>query len=505
MEMIKNLTITIGSIVVATLVGGAMMFLGLTESNIIMSYIIGMVVIARYTTMWQFSLVGAFVEVALFNYFFARPYYSFQITELHYVMTFTTMIIVASVVITLTSKVKKEVILSQQKEAATQRLYEVSRRLLAADSLEQTKAASAVLVAEFLKKSTLIVEVDSKNRIQAPFIYDEESECVDFFDETLQQQIMEVIKTKAIVYSPSRQMTIYPILRQQNVLGVMGIKDWDIGAATSEESQSLEAIIAQISLALDREYSRLRTHEIKMRMQREKLKNNMLQGISHDLRTPLTGILGSTHLLLENHEKLQTQQVEQLLSGIYDEANWLYHSVENILNMTRIDDGRQIVKKEYEVVQDVIETVLGRIEKVSVLHPITVNYHDQELLVVPMDANLIVKVLYNMLDNAIKYTPVGELITIDVSTEAGRACIAVSDHGPGILEEDLPHLFKRFYRGKNRVQGVTQSRNGIGIGLAICEGIIEAHEGKIIASNNPKGGATFKITLPMDKESDYGE
>ncbi|MGL4735911.1 MAG: ATP-binding protein [Cellulosilyticaceae bacterium] len=500
MNRFKDLVLTGSVIIGATLVGVLMRVWGFSEANIIMSYIVGSVVIARYTSRWQLSLVAAFAEVALFNYFFTMPYYSFKIDELYYVITFTSMLIVAFVVTTLTDKVKQEAIISRQKEATTKKLYDAGRALLDTESLEQTKAAGVVLMAELVQHHTLIMEVDREGRAHSPLVYHYEeghegramTDCQHYLG------LDRVLEKHEPFFDRRVGMSFMPLLRKDNLLGVIGIQDWCVEEVGEDERKNVEAMAAQISLALEREYVRARQHEMKLGVQREKLKNSMLQGISHDLRTPLTGILGSTHTLQENLDRLSESQVKILLDGIHDEASWLYHSVENILNITRFDDGRQILSIEEEVIEDFLGAVGRRVEGVIAQHRLVIKMDDPDLLV-PMDANLMLKVLYNLIDNAVKYTPMGTIITLSSTMREGHAVIAVSDQGPGIPRDDLPHIFRRFYRGQNKLEGVYQSRNGIGIGLTICQTIVEAHRGEIRVFNQPKGGTVFEIELPMEE------
>ena len=182
-----------------------------------------------------------------------------------------------------------------------------------------------------------------------------------------------------------------------------------------------------------------------------------------------------------------------MAKDIYQDADWLHGLVENILNLTKFQDGRLQLHKEPEAVEEIVGAALAAMEKRLPDRKIDVSIPENVLLV-PMDARLITQVLINLLDNAAKHTPDGREISISIQEEDGQMRCCVSDRGCGISPEDLPHIFQMFYTTRN--QGA-DSRPGVGLGLAICQSIVEAHGGKIHAENRPNGGASFIFTIPI--------
>lgn len=225
----------------------------------------------------------------------------------------------------------------------------------------------------------------------------------------------------------------------------------------------------------------------------EQLRADLLRAISHDLRTPLTSISGNAANLLANDTKLEEDTRHQIFLDIYDDSIWLINLVENLLSITRIEDGRMNLRLSTELVGEVIEEALRHTNRQSDEHTIRMDLPD-ELLLARMDARLIVQVLINLVDNAVKYTPAGSTITVSARAQDGFAAISVLDDGPGIAPEIRPHVFEMFYTGEHKV---ADSRRSLGLGLALCKAIVDAHGGTITLADNPPHGCNFTFTVPL--------
>ena len=231
----------------------------------------------------------------------------------------------------------------------------------------------------------------------------------------------------------------------------------------------------------------------------ERYRGNLLRAISHDLRTPLSGIMGTSEMLMDMTQK--EDQRYSLAEGIYKDADWLHSLVENILNLTRLQEGRLVLNKQMEAVEEVVGAAVAVMAKRAPEYEISVKIPD-DVMIVPMDARLIDQVLVNLLDNAVKHTEPGKEIAVEVQEdkENKMAVFLVSDRGVGIAPKDLDHVFQMFYttHGKD-----TDTQRGMGLGLAICESIVNAHGGTITAKNREDGsGAQFIFTLPMEEKED---
>lgn len=229
---------------------------------------------------------------------------------------------------------------------------------------------------------------------------------------------------------------------------------------------------------------------------REKLRANLLRAVSHDLRTPLTSIIGSSSSYLENYPELSDVERTELLSNIRDDSQWLLNMVENLLTVTRIDnDSTDKVKKSPEVVEEVVSEAIQRLRKRLPDIRIRVDMPN-DFLMLSMDPTLIEQVLINLLENAFIHSGSTEPIELFIRENENCITFSVRDHGKGIEESRLPYIFE----GQQDASGNTDSHKGIGIGLSICKTIIQAHGGQITASNR-QSGAEFTFTLPKEKEN----
>lgn len=236
-----------------------------------------------------------------------------------------------------------------------------------------------------------------------------------------------------------------------------------------------------------------RQSRIEAEAEAEKMKANLLRSVSHDLRTPLTTISGNASNLLSNGDSFDEATKRRLYSDIYDDAMWLISLVENLLSATRIEEGRMSLRTSTELLSDIIEEALRHIRRKASDHPLTTVYTD-DLLLVRADARLVVQVIVNIVDNALKYTPPGSRIDIAASRADGMAQVRICDTGPGIPDAEKAKIFDKFYCGENRI---ADNRRSLGLGLYLCKAIVEAHGGAIRVEDNAPHGTVFSFTLPL--------
>ena len=232
--------------------------------------------------------------------------------------------------------------------------------------------------------------------------------------------------------------------------------------------------------------------EAELLAQKEQLRANLLRSISHDLRTPLTSISGNASNLLSNASSFDEDTKRLIYSDIYDDAIWLINLVENLLSVSRMEDGKMILHMQTELMDEIITEALQHIDKRSSEHIINVR-HEDELLLAKIDGRLIVQVIINLVDNAIKYTSKDTEITIRTKKENGWIVVEVADTGDGIPDEEKNRVFEMFFTGGNTI---ADSRRSIGLGLFLCKSIIEAHGGWLKLYDTTPHGSTFCFTLP---------
>ena len=289
-----------------------------------------------------------------------------------------------------------------------------------------------------------------------------------------------------------------PFTASRGVRGVLFVRPQPIeGGLTSEQIHLLETFVDRIALAVERIWLAEEARQAEMRVETERLRSSILSSISHDLRTPLAAITSAASSLLEGEELLDPVTRVDLKETIYEEANRLARLVNNLLDMTRLEAGLR-ARKERQPLEDVVGAALARLERNLQDHPVVARL-PEDLPLVPLDAVLIEQVLINLLDNAVKYTPVGSPIEIQISTTASDLTVEVADRGPGLPAGDEERVFEKFYRG------IAPGVQGAGLGLAICRGIVLAHGGRMWAQNRAGGGVIFRFALPIESSSPPAE
>ena len=491
-------------ITIATLISFVLRDLKVHEANIIMTYLLSVLLVSYFIEGYISSFVAAVLGVLTFNYFFTEPYYSLATYRPDYPVTFVFMFAAATLTSTLTIKVRHEAKISSQREKRAYLLYHVSLRLLYGSKEIQIGAVIGEDVSEIMNVKTVIAYCNEDGDVTDYQGYENGKVIYRFWELSSHQKAAmsevakkQMNKTTEKQFYDDENMFYVPVVGQTGSLGVIGFSLHD-GETLSEEKRELCVIIASLmAMAIERERLNEEKRKVAIQIESEQLRGNLLRAISHDLRTPLTGILGATGTLIENREILTDDQKSELLSNTYEETKWLIHTVENILSLTQLEEGKVKLKIKQEFMEETMAEVVSRTAKQLVDHQVELSV-PKELIMVDMDGQLIEHVLINLLDNASKYTPKGSLVKLIVSYEGDMVKVQVKDNGPGIPKKAMDKLFNRFYTsGETSDHG----RKGIGLGLEICKAIIEAHGGRISAYNNESVGATFEFSIPIRRNS----
>lgn len=282
--------------------------------------------------------------------------------------------------------------------------------------------------------------------------------------------------------------------------GVFAVVCFAVNGKPERESYSKSltvAILDECGIMLENERYKLAKREMEEKARAQELRANLLRSISHDLRTPLTGISGSASLLLTG--KMSEDKRTELLKAIRDDSEWLITLVENLLCITRIEGRDKLTELEPELVGEVIADAMTHIDRSSAQHKVTTVIADDYLMAY-MDARLIEQVLINLVNNAVKYTPAGSTICVSAESSGGSVLVSVSDNGPGIADESKGKIFDMFYTEAK----TGDSRRGLGLGLALCKSIVTAHGGEISVSDAEPHGAVFTFSLPEVKTDEQG-
>lgn len=486
-----HIALTIGILLVATLLGFLFNYLGFHETNVVVVYILSVLLISRFTNGYVYGIVASVISLLLFNFFFTEPFYTFKVNDMTYVITFVIMTATSILTTTLTTKVKQSASDARAREIESKALYKLINHLSDAEGKEAIAEITAKTTTEVLKCSTSFICFNENGDPENTFIYCNEDGMIIRRSLSKGDELKQRLSQLHGSFDVTEEYFIYPIYGNKEILAVMCIPSKQASQLSSSQSRMIFSIIENASLSLDR--LRSLEEQVKSREEttQERYRSNLLRSISHDIRTPLSGIIGTSEMLMsktdENDERFD------LASDIYKDAQWLHSLVENILNLTKIQDGKLAIAKQSEALEEVIGAALMAVEKRTANRKIDIQMPDS-LVMVSVDAKLISQVLVNLLENAIKFTPGDKEISIIVEPSYEYVNVTVADRGRGIQEVDLPHIFKMFYTTNKKI---ADSKRGVGLGLAICQSIVEAHGGKIFAKNREGGGASFTFTLPL--------
>lgn len=489
--------------IISTMISLFIDYIGFREANVIMIFILGVIIVNMKTRGYLLGFICSIISIFLFNFLFTDPRYSLEVYDKSYLATFPIMLIVTFTIGTLTSKIQREAQNSLARENTTQILYRVSRKLLSATGTADVVGIGIKYLSRLLER-TVICYLVQENKLTTPFIY---TATKGEKDRTLLNKEEEAVAYWTLLNdkeSGAGTNTFYgakgyymPLKSHNKVLGVLGVS-CITGNLKPEQKFIFETVASQIYIALDREILAEIQKNSKLEIESERLRSNLLRSISHDLRSPLAGIKGAISTIIETGELLSKDTKDELFQGIYDDTEWLIRLVENLLSMTRFEGGNMKIKKNLELVEEVVYEAVQRTSKRLKDHEIKVTV-PEDVIMLSMDGNLIEQVLINLFDNAIKFTPKEALIEVKVYEEVGDVIFEVIDDGIGISEEILPHIFDRFFTNGDKI---SDSRRGVGLGLAICKSIVEGHGGKISAQNKDEGGAIFRFNIPKEGKID---
>jgi two-component system sensor histidine kinase KdpD len=469
---------------------GWLMFPYFDLSDIIMVYLLGTVLVAPRLSR-PFTILTSILSVASFDFFFVPPYFTFAVSDVRYFVTFAVMLVVAIVVSSLTVRIRQQADAARKREQRTAALYDLSRELASTRGEESLLQAAVRHISEVFGCQVAVLRpgptggIVPKAAHPVPFEIDTNEGGVSQW--VYEHRQMAGLGTETL---PGAKALYVPLIASQGIVGVLGVKPPDTHAfADPEQLHLLETFANQAALAIERAQLAEEAQQAQVRAEAERLRNALLSSVSHDLRTPLATIMGSASSLLENGTHFQRGTWQDMLQSIVDEAERLNRLVSNLLDMTRLESGALAVKKEWHPLEEVIGAALARMEKRLGDRPMAIRV-PADLPLVRIDGVLIEQVLINLLDNGLKYTPVGRGIDISASASDAAVLVEVADRGPGFAPGEEERVFDKFYRGQ------TAESRGVGLGLAICRAIVEAHGGKIWAENRPGGGAAFRFTLP---------
>lgn len=438
--------------------------MGFTDANIVTIYILGVLFISLFTEHMALGVIASVASVFIFNYLFTDPRYTLLAYDIGYPMTFLVMLNASLITSTLASRLKQVAKQSAKQAYRTKILLDTNQ------SLQQAEDKDEII-------KTTIKQISKLTRRDLNIYYEEDSE-----------------KEMISISSGKIQKNYYPIKTGMSRYGTIVIEIEDNPIDLFENSIIL-SILGECALALENEKNAKEKKRTEILAQKEQLRANLLRSISHDLRTPLTTISGNASNLMTNEKYFDEETKQQLYTDIYDDSMWLFDLVENLLSITRMDGEDFRLNLSAELVSEVIEEALTHLDRRSIEHRITVDYED-ELLMARMDSKLILQVIINLMNNAIKYTHKGSLIEIKTYKLENYVAVSIADDGNGIEDSRKEKIFEMFHTGEINV---TDGRRSLGLGLALCKSIVEAHHGEIHVEDSIPHGSNFIFTLPIEE------
>jgi two-component system sensor histidine kinase KdpD len=474
----------IGVITLCTVIDAVLLsYVSLTI--LVMVYLLAVALIAaRYGA--GPSILASILSVLAFDFFFVPPFYTFAVADTQYLVVFAVMLVVALLISTLTARIQGQADAARERERRTAALYAMSRELANTASPKRLVDVATKHIGEVMESRVAILLPDPSGQLvptDTGFPLDKSERAVAEWAFSHNQPAG--LGTETL---PGSQAMYLPLTGSHGTVGVLGIQPAHPSHVTApEQLHLLETFASQTALAIERANLEEESQKAKVQIETERTRNALLSSISHDLKTPLAAITGAATSLIYD----TTGECRELAQTIAEEADRLNRLIRNLLDMTRLEAGAVQVRKEWHALEEIVGAVLARLDDRLQGRPVAIDIPD-DLPLVPLDSVLIEQVLVNLLENAIKYTPPKSPIEISASITDAQVLVQVADRGPGIPPGDEERVFDKFYRAR------PNGSSGVGLGLTVCRGIVEAHGGKIWAQNRDGGGAAFQFTLPME-------
>lgn len=457
-------------------------------ANIVMLFLLAVVVVGvRYGR--SPAVLASFLNVAIFDFFYVPPRFSFAVSDVQYLMTFAVMLAVGLITGQLTAGYKYQAKIATRREQRVRFLYEMSRDLSAALMPEQIAEIGERFIAAELGAKAAFLLTDENDRLQPPLPSGKGLPAVDRDIAQWAYDHGEAAGqgTDTLAASPILYLPLKAPMRLRGVLA-LEVRDPD-RLLIPEQRRLLDTFASLIAISLERVHYVDVAQSTTVQMESERLRNSLLSAISHDLRTPMSVLVGLADSMFLTRPPPTGEQAE-IAQSLREEALRVSGQVSNLLDMARLQAGRVELNRQWQPLDEVIGSALKSVERLLVQHPVKISL-DEDLPLVEIDFSLMERVFCNLLENAVKYTPDGSVIEIRAKAMEKTVEVWVDDNGPGVPAGKEDVIFKKFERGQPE-----STTRGVGLGLAICRAIVQAHGGDIHVENRPEGGAHFFFSLP---------
>jgi two-component system sensor histidine kinase KdpD len=473
----------------------------INPTNLVMLYFVAVMVAAIWLGLYP-AIVASLLSVIAFDVIFVPPYYTLAIADAQYLLTFAGLLAIGLVITTLTSRAREQEMAARTREAQTVALYELSQKLATVTEMPEIAHVAVQHVQATLghPAGLFLTPLGSENSgdlpqlLAATTVFQLERDAVSVAEWVCRHGQPAGHYTDTLTTAKEYYL---PLQTSGRTIGALAIEftPEDKNLIT-DERRFLASFASQVALALEKAQLADKARQTRLLEETEKLQTALLNSISHDLRTPLASITGALSSLLEDAALLSEAARTELLLTAWEESIRLNRLVGNLLDMTRLQSGAFKIVCQPNDVEDLVGATLAQMPRRLNGRVVRSNI-PPGLPLVEIDLALAVQALVNLVDNALKFTPLDKPIEIEAYTQGEYVIVAVKDHGPGLSEGDSNLIFNKFFRGYEKPVSEETSVGGIGLGLSIAKGIVEAHGGEIWAANRPEGGAVFSLSLPV--------
>lgn len=488
-----------GILLAATLVCWIFYALRFTDASLITVYILAVLLVSFVTNGFLYGAAASILSVLLYNFFFTEPRFTLYVHVSGYPLTLVVMFLSAFLTSSLTSQVKRQAGQHARNAYRTEVLLNSNRRLQLAESEDGILLEAARQLQKLLLRSVLLYPVLDSGEPAEPILVpagESESALRAAAAEPTEQEAARWVLGKneqggatTGIYGGA-SFWYLAVRMNGRPFAVVGIRVQKGESFDAFDKNLVLAMLGECGVALEKaRLDRART-EYAVRVRQEQMRADLLRSISHDLRTPLTSISGSANMLLAGVD--DPDERRKLYSDIYDDSIWLIRLVENLLSITKMDDGRLKLRLLPEDVSDLLDAAVNHMLPYRKAHALR-REPCRGLLIVRADSALIVQLLINLIENAFKYAGDGGTVVVSAEKAGTQVCIRVADDGPGIPDEEKEKVFDMFYTRKDHP---ADGRRGLGLGLALCRTIAQAHAGTLRVRDNEPHGAVFELLLP---------
>jgi two-component system sensor histidine kinase KdpD len=459
------------------------------SASILLIYLLGVFLVASRFGRGP-SILASLLSAPAFAFFFAPPIFSLAITDLNNMMGLAVMLVVAHVTGNLVEKLRSQAELAAQRVKRAKVLHFLSEALSGARNEYDIQKVAAERIANEFGSDSVLIQVKSESL--GKLFHQGEASLPPYIDINRVRQMYSTPLVELKISGGAKEPLYVPLPGQVGVQGILVIAPgFTLAHGDLEELRFFETFISQIAQGLERVRLSKQANESSLQVESEALRNSLLSAISHDLRTPLTRILGAASALVEQDDTLTVATRHEFTTAIQDEAQHMADLMSKILDMARLTSGKLAPHLEWNAIEEILGGALARLDAALEGREVILRIPDT-LPLVRVDAVLLQQVLINLIDNAIKYTSSESPIEICAYPELGIVRLTVADRGPGIPQEQREQLFEKFHR-----LSPESPQTGVGLGLALCRSIMEAHDGGITMKSRCGGGSLFELRLPI--------